>query len=265
MEYKNKLKTRVWSRKKYYDKAHLGSLDTKHLGMRLLKLYCQSAKSMIDLGCGEGTRLGFVSQTRGNKAGLVGVDISNTAIKLAKKKFPGITFQQADLEHLSFVDESFDLVYSAFVLEHLSDPEQMLREAIRITKSGGKLLLIAPNFGAPNRQSPPFKGSRLKKLIFGFFGDFLSANTNKLSWNKVTPVVEDSGVHSDWDTTVEPYLRSLTHFLRRNGLMIEEVSSCWSEELIGANFIQRIFEWLGKLRVYPFWMWGPHLVVVAKK
>ena len=141
----------------------------------------------------------------------------------------------------------------------------MLSEAIRITKSGGRLLLIAPNFGSPNRQSPPFKGSRIRKLSIGFFKDFFSKDASELFWNKVTPIIEESGVHSDWDTTVEPYLGSLIHFLKRNGLVIEEASSCWSEELSNSNLGQKLFKVLGKLGVYPFWMWGPHLVVVVKK
>lgn len=265
MEYKKQLETKVWSQKKYYDKAHMGSLDTKHLGMKLLSLHCKTATTVIDLGCGEGTRLGFVAQVRGNTSGLVGVDISETAVKLAKVNLPKIVFKKADLEHLTFENESYELVYCAFVLEHLSSPERVLAEAIRIMKQDGRLIMIAPNYGAPNRQSPPFKGSRINKLILGFFQDFFPSTTGELSWNSVTPVVDESGEHSDWDTTVEPYLGSLIRFLENNDLVIEETSSCWNEELASANVLQKLFGSLGKLGIYPFWMWGPHLVVVAKK
>jgi len=49
-------------------------------------------------------------------------------------------------ESLPFPDASFDIVYSANVLEHTQDPERVLSEALRILRPGGLLHMEMPNF-----------------------------------------------------------------------------------------------------------------------
>lgn len=49
-------------------------------------------------------------------------------------------------ECLPFPDESFDIVYSANVLEHTADPERVLMESLRVLRPGGLLHMEMPNF-----------------------------------------------------------------------------------------------------------------------
>lgn len=49
-------------------------------------------------------------------------------------------------ESLPFPNESFDVVYSANVLEHTQNPEQVLREALRVLRPGGQLYMEMPNY-----------------------------------------------------------------------------------------------------------------------
>lgn len=254
----------MWKSDAYYDTAHKGSLYQSHPGMKVLFQMAKKAERILDLGCGEGTRTNLVAK---KKKLAVGVDLSRTAIKRAKKNYPEHKFLEADLVDLPFKDAAFDLVYSAFVLEHLDNPEGMILEAIRVLKKGGHLVLIAPNYGAPNRASPPFQKSRLEKFIKGLILDLYRPffKKDKLGWNRVEPLATDSEYKSDWDVTVEPYIGSLINFLKSKGTMVKKTSSAWSEELPRASFYQSVFRFLGKLRLYPFRHWGPHLVVVAKK
>jgi ubiquinone/menaquinone biosynthesis C-methylase UbiE len=54
----------------------------------------------------------------------------------------------AEGEALPFSDGSFDIVYSANVIEHCNRPAQVLREAIRVLKPGGILHFEIPNFAS---------------------------------------------------------------------------------------------------------------------
>jgi len=250
----------IWSKNEYYKVAQEGSTDFDHPAMKKLIETSKKAKSVLDLGCGEGTRLAKLIK-KGQRG--YGIDISSKAISLAKKKYPGLNFAEGNLEKLPFEDESYDVVYSAFTFEHLENPKQVLGEAIRVLKIGGKLLIVAPNFGAPNRASPPFKGSRVSKLFLGFFGDFLS--DTGLSWRKVEPIASAKNYEPDWDTTVEPYLGSLMKYLKKKDLSIEYYSSVWERDLPSSSILQKKIRILGKLGIYPFKLWGPHLLVIAKK
>jgi ubiquinone/menaquinone biosynthesis C-methylase UbiE len=257
---KEKLTREVWSKESYYKTAGEGSLDTHHPGMKKLNEIAIGSKTILDMGCGEGTRL---NELVGKIQVGYGIDISRKAIELAKRKYPQLNFEVGDLEKLPYGNEKFDLVYSAFVFEHLDNPEKVLREAVRVLGRGGNLVIIAPNYGAPNRASPPYKGNRVVKLLKGFFKDFLPVS--KLGWQKVEPIAGIDGYQIDWDTTVEPYMGSLISFVKRLGMKVKYTDSSWGMESKGAGLMQKLFRFLGEINIYPFKNWGPHLIVVSEK
>ena len=51
-------------------------------------------------------------------------------------------------EALPLRSESFDLVYSLNVLEHVQDPRSVIEEAVRILKPGGCMFFVVPNYGS---------------------------------------------------------------------------------------------------------------------
>lgn len=103
--------------------------------------YLNPRQSILDAGCGEGNLSCLVAQ---EDISVVGVDISaanvRAACALAEAKGGQVQFQQADCEKLPFPDNSFDVVMSSHVLEHLPNLEQGLAEIYRVTRS---LALIA--------------------------------------------------------------------------------------------------------------------------
>jgi demethylmenaquinone methyltransferase / 2-methoxy-6-polyprenyl-1,4-benzoquinol methylase len=54
----------------------------------------------------------------------------------------GVRLVQADASDMPFADAEFDLVCSFNAFEHVTDPEAVLREAIRVTKPGGAIYLL---------------------------------------------------------------------------------------------------------------------------
>src|SRR3989344_3773081 len=249
-----------WESGDYYDKASCAS-KVDHPGMKLLHSLVSDGSVVVDLGCGEGTRLHLLVEHKMVRRA-IGIDISKTAILRAKKKYKNFEFIKANLENLPLYDSFADLVYSAFVLEHTDNTKKVLGEAIRISRKGGDIVLIAPNYGAPNRSSPPYRGSRIGKLMIGFVNDIFYFGS-KLKWLKTIPIMEKYDI--DYDVTVEPYIKSLISFLRHKNIKVVFWDTCWSEELSGAKLHQKIFRLLASRGVYPFNYWGPHLIVHGVK
>ncbi|HLY73268.1 MAG TPA: class I SAM-dependent methyltransferase [Planctomycetota bacterium] len=103
--------------------------------------YVKPDAVVLDLGCGFGEFLNHVRCAR-----RVGVDLSLEATRYLS---PGIEFHPGDVSTLSMLpDATVDLVFSSNLLEHLPSKEaaeQMLREARRVLKRGGELVLLGPN------------------------------------------------------------------------------------------------------------------------
>ncbi len=240
----------------YYKTAKKASLSISgHPGLEKLSMLCKEANKILDLGCGEGTRLNLLL---GSKKGY-GVDINSQAIKLAKSEYPKHEFSLIKPDNpLPYPNKYFDLVYSAFVLEHTHDPMLLITEAIRVSNS--LVVFLCPNFGAPNRRSPNSIQNPAKKLTTGLFADFLPSAS--LSWTKVNP--KNTYMQIDDDTTVEPYLHTLLFCLQKK-INIQQASSLWSLEEKSLNPRKLIFKYLGLLNIFPFKYWGPQLFVIGKK
>lgn len=58
----------------------------------------------------------------------------------------GIPLVASSVEALPFKDETFDVIFSSYVLHYLNNKEQSLGEMRRITKTGGSVILVLPNF-----------------------------------------------------------------------------------------------------------------------
>lgn len=202
----------IWNNQEYYRKIAAGE-DFSHPGFKLAKDYCWGAGRILDVGCGDGSKLAKLGNQRTRR---VGCDVSKEAVILGKQKFPGIKFDQLVGDVLPYKDDLFDRVTSFFVLEHTEDPEALVKEMIRVLAPGGEIIFLAPNFGAPNRASPNSRESRIKKLVLGLLKDLMPTDSG-LGWAKVRPRISSiEEFASDLDTTIEPYLGSLGRFCKRH-------------------------------------------------
>ena len=99
-----------------YDKWSKGKHDYQLIS-DLLDEY--DVKSVLDIGCGYG-RLFALYQSK-NITDVIGVDISQAALRLANKAFPNVKTQRMRLADIDFGYRRFDLVISNRVLQHIRE------------------------------------------------------------------------------------------------------------------------------------------------
>lgn len=112
-------------------------------------------KKILDLGSGEGYGIDLLA-SRAREA--LGVDLAPEAIYHARKTYrrPNLSFLYMDIYHLDLEDDSFDVVCSLQVIEHLQEPERFIEEARRVLRPGGTCVITTPNrlIISPGRDTP---------------------------------------------------------------------------------------------------------------
>ena len=102
-----------------------------------------NVKEVLDYGCGQGSKIETISEAFPG-SNIVGIDISNEAVKKAGAKHSGHDFVLFDGGNAPFRDESFDLVFSFHVLEHVRNLKDTVRDMSRLVRPGKFLCAILP-------------------------------------------------------------------------------------------------------------------------
>jgi len=111
----------------------------------ILRLVERSVKPgrLLDVGCGAGVLLeAAVPRWQAS-----GVEPSAWAAAEARRR--GMDVKEGTLESAGFPDASFDVITLMDVIEHVPSPVSLVREARRILRPGGALLILTPDFAAP--------------------------------------------------------------------------------------------------------------------
>jgi len=177
----------------------------KRLDFIIQKANPKNKKSIIDVGCGTGQitiPLGYFDHN------VLGVDVHEASINLAKQRnpFTNVTFKVLPVEK---VDQKFDLVLSCQVLEHLSNPNKMVKHCTNLLNPKGQFIVTIPNgYGLSESSAKLIKKI---KTLFQITKRIKGSNQGMLTANEDNP-------HIQFFT-----LPKIKKLLRQQGLTIKSV------------------------------------------
>lgn len=181
------------------------------------------AENLLDIGCGNGTITKIIAKAVGADK-VVGVDISTRQLIQARKK--GIKTFRIDLNNEGIpIKTRFELIVCTDVLEHIFDPDHVLDEIYRLSKSNGYQLFSTPNFAAwYNRLA----------LLLGWQPFNLDASLHFKGYNPLFRFKEPYG-HIRLFTK-----KSLIELFERHGLKVIKFDTAnLRHESIIRNFVER--------------------------
>jgi demethylmenaquinone methyltransferase/2-methoxy-6-polyprenyl-1,4-benzoquinol methylase len=95
----------------------------------------------VDVAVGTGLLAREALAITGDRHAVIGVDVSEAMLAIARKRL-GIALVQGVAEALPLADEIADFVTMGYALRHVADLEAAFREAIRVLRPGGTVVLL---------------------------------------------------------------------------------------------------------------------------
>jgi SAM-dependent methyltransferase len=120
--------------------------DEPSYAQAIQELGAPAGGRVLDAGCGSGRALPILRQAVGSNGFVAGLDVTpemiDEAVRLGRDQFAGLLV--ADGESLPFRGGSFDAIFTAGFVSHLTDPRAGLAELARTCVLGGRLAIFHP-------------------------------------------------------------------------------------------------------------------------
>jgi ubiquinone/menaquinone biosynthesis C-methylase UbiE len=192
---------KLWSIAPQYWSQHFEPWFLPLYRKTLEKLGTIKRDLLLDAGCGAGL---FTSMAIKAGAQVIGVDAAPGLLEVARKRNPHNNFLEEDLELLPFADDSFNLVVGFNAFQYAADFEGALREAYRVLRPGGKLVIGI--WDKPEKSDATIVLKAISALLpsppAGTPGPFTLSEDGKIQG-----IVEKIGMHMIYKTIVScPFL-----------------------------------------------------------
>lgn len=123
--------------------------DDAFTGFLVERLRPRAGNRILDVGCGTGAVELRLARLRIPQVTLIGIDLVVDRAVVAEQQTDGhnlrASFAAADACRLPFPDGSFDCTFCVAVLQHVPDAGEALREFVRVTAPGGRILAVEPD------------------------------------------------------------------------------------------------------------------------
>ncbi len=222
---------------------------------------------ILDIGCGDASMAKFMYKDI--KRIDVGVDINKDSVLGAKKSGFYQQVRLADATKMPFKAKKFKTVISNCTFEHIENDRQAVKEAGRVLKKGGKLMLTVPSKRYEKAMKRYFKGKKKaeaynKRVEHRHYRDLKG-------WKKILKgngleVVKHEYYFPDKAVSMELRLFRLATFKPYKRELWSYMIDPRFERLFPKKLIATGFYWL--LRSYFKDMWqvdGNMLFIVARK
>jgi ubiquinone/menaquinone biosynthesis C-methylase UbiE len=104
----------------------------------------ESGQRVLDVACGTGILARAAADRVAPDGRVVGVDLNEAMLSVARRVAPDLEFRQGDAVALPFSDQSFDAVLSQMALMFFSDRRAALREMARVASTSGTVAVLVP-------------------------------------------------------------------------------------------------------------------------
>jgi SAM-dependent methyltransferase len=147
---------------------------------------------VCDAGCGPSAHIGRYLADKG--LAVIGVDISDRCVEMARAANPQMRFVREDMLHLGFADEAFDGIVAYYAIIHTPKAAvgRFFREFHRVLKPDGRLLL-AVKAGSTEGYAQELLGIQAE-IYFSFFDE-----------NEISGYLEDAGFAAEFLERRNPY------------------------------------------------------------
>jgi SAM-dependent methyltransferase len=164
----------------------------KHLSAYVFARPHAKGKRVLEIGFGSGYGSAYLAEVAEE---VIGIDTAPGNIPRAAAAYPraNLEFRYMDATRLAFADESFDLVCSFQVIEHIPEPLLIayLAEAFRVLRPTGLFCVSTLNLAQAMKPGQPYE-----KLVI-HEKEFTAPELGALL-QRVFPVVEMYGLHLTW-------------------------------------------------------------------
>ncbi len=115
------------------------------------KMKIRPGDRVLEVGVGTGINASLYPRD----CAVVGIDLSSSMLEKARERvwrkgLRNVRLQEMDATHMSFADDSFDIVYAPYLISVVPDPVGVAREMRRVCKPGGRIIFLN-HFRSPNR------------------------------------------------------------------------------------------------------------------